>query len=72
MKLTQCLALVKFPEGFDPYMTYQLRERDPLTLKDRQKGVVSVKANLIKKRVRMRSKKKVTYKEETIKMRMFA
>ena len=32
MKPPQGLALVKFLEGFDPDMNYQLRERDPLTL----------------------------------------
>ena len=32
MKPPLGLALVKFPEGFNPYMAYQLRERDPLTL----------------------------------------
>ena len=28
------LALIKFPDGFDPDMAYQLRERDPATLED--------------------------------------
>jgi len=31
------LALIKFPDGFDPNMAYQLRERDPATLEDMQK-----------------------------------
>ena len=38
MKPPQGLALVKFPDGFDPEMYYQLRERDPLTLEDMQRG----------------------------------
>jgi len=33
------LALIKFPDGFDPNMAYQLRERDPATLEDMQKIV---------------------------------
>ena len=28
------LSLVKFPDGFDGDMAYQLRERDPTTLED--------------------------------------
>ena len=43
-------------------MAYQLRERDPLTLEDMQRGEVSVEANLIAKRARMRTEKRVTYK----------
>ena len=31
-------ALAKFPEGFDPDMTYQLRERDPATLEEMKKS----------------------------------
>ena len=37
LKPTQGSALAKFPEGFDPEIAYQLRERDPLTLEDMQK-----------------------------------
>ena len=66
MKPPQGLALVKFPEGFDADMAYQLRERDYLTLEDMQKGVVSVEANLIEKKSRMRLEKRVTYKDETV------
>ena len=49
------LALAKFPEGFDPDMAYQLRERDPLTLEDMQRGAISVEENLIEKRARLKS-----------------
>ena len=62
MKPPQGLDLAKFPEGFDPEMAYQLRERDPLTLEYMQKGALSVEANLIEKRDRMRTEKKVTYR----------
>ena len=46
-------------------MAYQLRERDPLTLEDMQKGALAVEVNLIEKRARMRAEKKVTYREDT-------
>ena len=58
------LALIKFPNGFDPHMAYQLRERDLATLEDMQKIVVSVEANLLAKRARTKTEKKVTIKEE--------
>ena len=60
MKPPQGIALVKYPEEFDADMAYQLRERDYNTLEDMQKGAVSVEANLIEKRARMRVEKKVT------------
>ena len=58
------LALIKFLDGFDANMAYQLWERDPTTLEDMQKNAVSVEANLLAKRARMRSEKRVTMKEE--------
>jgi len=58
------LALIKFPDGFDPNMEYQLRERDPATLEDMHKITVSVEANLLAKRARVKTEKKVTIKEE--------
>ena len=64
MKPPQGLALMKFPDGFDPEMAYQLREREPLTLEDMQRGEISVEANLIAKRARMKSEKRVTYRDE--------
>lgn len=59
------LALIKFPYGFNPNMAYQLRERDPATLEDMQKIVVSIEANSLAKRARTKAKKKVMIKEET-------
>ena len=59
------LALINFLDGFDAYMAYQLRERDPSTLEDMQKIAVSVEANLLAKRARARAEKKVTIKEES-------
>lgn len=58
------LALIKFIDGFDTDMAYQLRERDPTTLQDMQKNEVSVEENLLAKRARMKTEKKVTIKEE--------
>ena len=58
------LALLKFPDGFDADMAYQLQERDPTTLEDMQKIAVSVEENLIPKRAQTRAEKRVTVKEE--------
>ena len=66
MKPPLGLALAKFPEGFDPDMAYQLRERDPLTLEDMQRRAICVEENLIEKRARLKSEKRVTYKDETM------
>jgi len=66
MKPPQGLALIKYPEGFDADMAYQLRERDYNTLEDMQKGAVSVEANLIEKKARMKTEKRVTYRDDTV------
>ena len=58
------LALYKFPDGFDPDMAYQLKERAPQTLADMQNVVVGVEANLIAKRNRARMERRTTFKEE--------
>lgn len=60
------LSLLMFPDGFDADMAYQLQERDPATLEDMHKNVVSVDANLLAKRARMRSKKRVIIKGENL------
>jgi hypothetical protein len=36
------LALIKFPDGFDADMSYQLREKNVATLEDMQKCAISV------------------------------
>ena len=59
------LALLKFPDGFDMDMSYQLRERKLETLEQMKNIAVSVEANLLAKRERMRNEKRVTIKEET-------
>ena len=65
LKPPQGSALAKFPEGFDLEMAYQLRERDPFTLEDMQKGALVVEVNLIEKRARMRNEKKISFREES-------
>ncbi len=54
--------MVKFPDGFDADMAYQLRDREPATMEDMQKIAVSVEANMLTKRARSKAKKKVTVK----------
>ena len=62
------LAMMKFPDGFDADMAYQLREREPTTMEDMQKMVVSVEANLLSRRARAKTEKKTTVKEESSSM----
>ena len=45
-------------------MAYQLRERDFTTLEDMQKGALSVEVNLMEKRARMKTKKRVSFRDE--------
>jgi hypothetical protein len=49
IKPPQGLALIKFHDGFDADMSYQLRERNSTTLEDMQKIKISVEANLLAK-----------------------
>ena len=64
MKPPLGLALLKFPEGFYPNMTLQLRERDYETLEEMKKAAISAEVNLIKKRARLKLERRVTYKNE--------
>ena len=45
-------------------MTYSLRERDFATLEDMKIGALSVEVNLMEKRARMKSEKRVSFREE--------
>ena len=58
------LALLKFLDGFDANMAYQLRERDPSSLEDMQKIAVSIEDNLLAKKAQTRAEKRVIVKEE--------
>jgi hypothetical protein len=64
IKPPQGLDLIKFPDGFDADMSYQLRERNYVTLEDMQKSAVSVEANLLARRARQRTERRVTIKED--------
>jgi hypothetical protein len=64
IKPPQGLALIKFPDGFDTDMLYQLREINATNLEDMQKSVVSVEANILARRARERIEKRVYIKEE--------
>ena len=56
--------MVKFPDGFEPEMSYQLRERNSTTLEEMQRDAVSIEANLLAKRSRLRTERRVTIREE--------
>ena len=60
------LALYKFPDGFDPDMAYQLKERAPNNLAEMQNLAVTVEANLIAKRNRARNERRTTFKKEPL------
>jgi hypothetical protein len=64
IKPPQGLALIKFPDGFDVDMSYQLGERNYVTLEDMQKSSVSIEENLLAKRARQRTERRVTIKED--------
>jgi hypothetical protein len=55
IKPPQGLALIKFLNGFDVDMLYQLRERNSTTLEDMKKSAISVEANLLEKGARQRT-----------------
>lgn len=59
------LALIKFPDVFYIDMAFQLRERNPPTLEDMQSVAVSVEANLLSKRARVRNERRTPLKDET-------
>lgn len=58
------LALIKFPDGFDIDMAFQLREGNPPMLEEMQSVAVSVEANLLAKRARVRNEKRGTTKDD--------
>lgn len=58
------LALICYPDEFDPDMAYQLRERNPTTLEHMQTKAVNVEANLPRKRARARNERSVIIKDE--------
>ena len=66
MKPPQGMALEKYPEGFDADMASELRDKEYNTLEDMQKGTVNIEANLIEKRARLKSERRVTYRDDNV------
>ena len=64
MKPRPGLALLFYPDSFDPDMSYSLRERNPTTLEEMIRNSVSVEANLFIKKSKLKTECKVTIKEE--------
>ena len=76
LKPTPYSVLLKFPDGFDTDMAYQLRERDAQTLEQMQLDDVSVEINILARKARLRNERRVTIKEESsnsdVKLDLFA
>ena len=47
-------------------MAYELRDKEYTTLEDMQKGAITIEANLIEKRARLRAEKRVTYRDDNV------
>ena len=60
------MALAKYPEGFDANMAYELRDKEYNTLEDMQKGAITIEANLMEKRARLKAEKRVTYRDDNV------
>lgn len=58
------LSLIKFPDGFDTDMAFQRKERNLASLEDIQSVAVSVEANLLAKRARVRNERRGSAKDE--------
>lgn len=65
MKPPPSLALLHYLDSFDLDMAYQLRERHLATVAEMKRNVVSVEANLLIKKSKLKPEKKVTIKEES-------
>ena len=57
--------MLHYPDGFDAEMAYQLRERFSATLEDMKKNFVSLEANLLAEKSKLKTENMVTIKEET-------
>ena len=66
MKPPQGMALAKYLDGFDADLAYELRDKEYTTLEDMQKGAITIEANLMEKRARLKAEKRVTYRDENI------
>jgi hypothetical protein len=58
------LALLHYPDAFDPEMAFQLRERDTATLEEMKNIAVDVEANLLNKKEKLKAVKKDKIEKE--------
>lgn len=58
------LSLIHFHKGFYVDMAYQLREWDTTTLEEMKSNTVKVEANLLAKKAKLKTKRRVNIKEE--------
>jgi hypothetical protein len=61
------LALLHYLDAFDPEMTFQLRERNTTTLKEMQDNAISVEANLLIKRSKIKAEERKKIEKEQLK-----
>jgi hypothetical protein len=58
------LALLHYPDAFDPEMAFQLRERNTTTLKEMQDSAISVEAHLLIKRSKLEAEDRKNKEKE--------
>jgi hypothetical protein len=61
------LALLHYPDAFDPEMEFQLRERDTTTLKEMQDSAINVEANLLIKMSKIKAEEMKKIAKEKLK-----
>ena len=61
------LSLLHYPDAFDPEMEFQLRERSTTTLKEMQYSAISVEANLLTKRSKIKAEERKKIAKEQLK-----
>jgi hypothetical protein len=61
------LALLHYPDAFDPEMEFQLRERNTTTLKEMQDSAINVEANLLIKRSKIKAEERKKIAKEQLK-----
>jgi hypothetical protein len=58
------LALLHYPDAFDPEMAFQLRERNTTTLEEMQDNAIAVEANLLVKRSKLKEEERENIEKE--------
>jgi hypothetical protein len=66
------LAHLHYPDAFDPEMTFQLRERNTVSIEEIQKVAIDVEANLLIKRSKVKNKEKEQLKSLEAKLDILA